>query len=121
MVHTVDDYLHTLHGPAREWVGEYVRFMRENHPDVTEGIIYQIPTYKTRSSCLAFSAARDHFIFHCVSGPWLHHLKNQLPSARCGKDALKIPYGCEEAKPLLYEACNGILAAREPTRIRKAI
>ena len=91
------------------------RFTVLNPEANTEGITYEIPTYQTRHGCVAFSASGQHFSFHTFNEPWLCHLKTQLPAARAGKGSLKIPYGCEEeAKPLLHEACRGILQASVP-------
>ena len=110
MVHTVDEYLQSLKGEGRLWVDEYVRFVRGRFPQASEGISYQVPTYLLGNACIAFSASENHFTFHTRSAEWLAHLKDRLPEARFAKGSAKIPFGCLEAKPLLYAACCDILA-----------
>ena len=114
MVHTVDEYLRSLKGEGRQWVDEYVRFMRGRFPEASEGISYQVPTFLLGNAYVAFSASENHFTFHTRSGEWLAHLKALIPNARFAKYTVKIPFSCVEAKPLLYAACCGILAQGGP-------
>ncbi len=109
MVHTVDDYLRSLNGEAKDWMHECVQYIRSQFPEVSEGLSYQVPTYRLGNACIAFSAARGHFTFHSQHEGWMQQLQAQLPRARFAKGTAKIPYDCPEAKPLLFAACHSIL------------
>lgn len=110
MVHTVDEYLAFLTDPGRSWVQEFVDFMRREYPGVSEGISYQIPTYKVGNTYVAFSVAKDHFTFHTLDFERLEVLKKELPDIRYGRGSAKVPYDDEEAKPALYAAIRDIIA-----------
>lgn len=109
MVKTVDEYISTLEEPGRAWVQEFVGFMRREYPGVSEGISYQIPTYKTGNTYVAFSTAKAHFTFHTLDFARLEKLKEELPGIRFGKGSAKVPYDDVGAKPALFAAARDII------------
>lgn len=116
MVKTVDEYIGTLAEPGRAWVQEFVGFMRREYPGVSEGISYQIPTYKVGNTYVAFSTAKAHFTFHTLDFARLERLKEELPDIRFGKGSAKVPYDCEEAKPALFAAARDIIESQLPAK-----
>lgn len=115
MSKTVDEYLAHLGEPGRGWVKEFVGFMRREYPVVSEGISYQIPTYKVGNTYVAFSAAKGHFTFHTIDFERLGKLREELPGIRFGKGSAKVDYENEAAKPALYACIRDILARQGAT------
>lgn len=101
MAKTVDEYITTLQEPGREWVSGFVECMRGEYPEISEGIAYQIPTYKFGNTYVAFSATQGHFTFHTQDFVCLEMLKIMLPGVRFGKGSAKVDYTDKEARQVL--------------------
>lgn len=109
MAKTVEEYLATLQSPGRDWVNSFVEFMHREFPEVSEGISYQIPTYKFGNNYVAFSAAKEHFTFHTLDFEYLEMLKVMLPRARFGKGSAKVDYTDKEARGVLRASIRMII------------
>jgi len=106
----VDDYIRRYDGEQREWLSTMVGYMRKKHPHLQEIISYRIPTYKFDGQYIAFSVAKDHFTFHTLDFEVIKELKELLPKAKFGKGSAKIPFGHRDSIPILFEACDKIIA-----------
>lgn len=106
---TVDDYIASLGGAGKEWVTLFVSFMRNNYPHVSEGLSYQIPTYKKGNTYLAFAAAPSHFIFQTWEREVLEQMRDLLPGAEFTKDKVKVLYKDVRSQKVLLEGCRSIL------------
>lgn len=115
----VDGYIRRYDGEQKEWLTTMVGYMRKEHPDLQEIISYQTPTYKFDGQYIAFSVAKDHFTFHTLDFEAIEELKGQLPKAKFGKGSAKIPFGDRDAIPVLFEACEKIIARRSRGHIER--
>jgi uncharacterized protein YdhG (YjbR/CyaY superfamily) len=106
----VDAYLNRHEGVQKEWLTTFVSFMREQFPQLPEGISYQIPTYKFDKTYIAFSVAKEHFTFHTTDFEMIEALKTQLPNAKFGRGSAKVPYTSRESIPILFEMARTIVA-----------
>lgn len=97
-LNTVDEYLASLGGEAKEWAETFVRFMRENYPGVSEGLSYQIPTYISESTLMAFSVTKTQFTFQVANGAVLDELREKMPYASFGKNKLRVPLERTDAR-----------------------
>ena len=110
MKNKVDDYIEKHDGVQKEWLTAFVGFMRENYPDITETISYQIPTYKLNRNYIAFSVAKTHFTLHTLDFELIQTLDQILPRASFGKGCAKVKYTDQETIPTLFDICRKIVA-----------
>lgn len=106
---TVDEYINQFESKQKQWIIEFVAYMREKHPEITETLSYKIPTYKFSNTYIAFSIAKNHFTFHTLDFDCIEMLKDQLPKATFGKGCAKIKYTDKEAKQILFQMFEYII------------
>lgn len=105
----VNEYMDRYEGEKKEWLTTFVRFMRENLPDIPETIFYQMPAYKFDGTYIAFSLASEHFTFHTLDFDMIEELRELLPGAKFGKGSAKVKYSDMEAIPVLFDAARRII------------
>jgi uncharacterized protein YdhG (YjbR/CyaY superfamily) len=59
----------------KERLATFVAFMCESFPDAEEKISFQMPTYKINGIYIAFSTAKEYFIFHMLDFEMIEELK----------------------------------------------
>ncbi|WP_052011859.1 DUF1801 domain-containing protein [Youngiibacter fragilis] len=106
----INEYMEKFDGEKREWLQNFVGYMRENHPDIPGRISYQMPMFKFNGMYVAFSAASDHFTFHTLDFDMIEELKGLLPKAKFGKGSAKVPYNDKASVEILISAIEKLIA-----------
>src|SRR5512145_563130 len=75
---SVDDYLARLDEPERTTLARLRAQIRQAAPKATEGISYQIPTYRQNGPLVHFAAQPKHLSFTIVSLDVVNAFRDQL-------------------------------------------
>jgi uncharacterized protein YdhG (YjbR/CyaY superfamily) len=109
MTESVNEYVNNYEGEKKEWLVTFITYMRENFPDISEVISYQIPTYKFNHTYIAFSIAKEHFTFHTLDFEMIEELKTLLPRAKFGKGSAKVKFDDHDSIPILKKMIHKIV------------
>lgn len=86
----VDDYIAGFPPAVRKRLREIRAAIRQAAPEASEGISYQIPTYKLDGMLVSFAAFRDHIGLYPAPGGSAA-LGRRLAPYRSGKASLHFP------------------------------
>lgn len=104
----VDDYLATLPADARAALMKLRQIIRAAAPRATEGISYQIPTFKHHGPLVAFAAFRDHCGFYVMSPAVMRAHAAELEGYVLGKGSIRF----QASKPLPATLVRKLVRAR---------
>ena len=120
----VDEYLAGLEGDAREWNEIFIRYMRENYPELAEVISFKMPTYKLGSgkerNYIAFGFGKAHFSLHSMDFAYISELKEKLSKPGKGKGCVNVPYNKPLEREILFKAIDHIVE-RSREKLAKGI
>jgi uncharacterized protein YdhG (YjbR/CyaY superfamily) len=88
---TVAGYLAAVPKDARAALTKLRKAIRAAAPKATEGISYQIPTYKQHGPLVAFAAFKDHCSFFVMSTKVTRAHAAQLKGYKLGKGSIRFP------------------------------
>jgi uncharacterized protein YdhG (YjbR/CyaY superfamily) len=106
---TVEEYLAQLPDEARAALEEIRATIRAAAPDASEGISYQIPTFKIHGRALVWYAAfRDHYSLYPATAGLRQKLGEELKAHFSGKGTLRFDAG----KPIPKDLIRKIVEVR---------
>jgi uncharacterized protein YdhG (YjbR/CyaY superfamily) len=105
---SIDAYLSTVPEPARSALESLRAIIRDAAPDATEGISYQIPTFRQGRSLVSFAAFRNHCSLFGMSAALFDALGDELAGYRTSKGTIQFT----PDKPLPEELVRRIVKAR---------
>jgi len=88
---TVDGYLATLPKDARAALEKLRKTIKAAAPKATEGISYQIPTFKHQGMLVAFAAFEGHCGFYVISEKVLRAHAAELRDYQLNKASIRFP------------------------------
>ena len=88
---TVAGYLARVPNDARAALAKLRKAIRAAAPKATEGISYQIPTYKQHGPLVAFAAFKDHCSFFVMSTKVMRAHSAVLKGYKLGKGSIRFP------------------------------
>ena len=88
---TVDGYLATLPKDARAALEKLRKTIKAAAPKATEGISYQIPTFKHQGMLVAFAAFEGHCGFYVISENVLRAHAAELKDYQLNKASIRFP------------------------------
>jgi uncharacterized protein YdhG (YjbR/CyaY superfamily) len=105
----VDNYLARVPEDARAALEKLRRAISAAAPKATEGISYQVPTFKHHGRPLVgFGAAKNHCAFYVMSPDVVHANRADLKEYETGKGSIRFPAG----KPLPAALVRKLVKAR---------
>lgn len=115
---SVDDYLAALPAPARAALTALRAVIQAAAPEATDGISYQIPTFKQNGPLVAFAAFEDHLSFYVMSPATARKLASKLKDYVSG--AATLQFTTDEPLPvaLVTEVVKARVKENEQLRKR---
>jgi uncharacterized protein YdhG (YjbR/CyaY superfamily) len=117
---TVAGYLAAVPKDARAALARLRKAIKAAAPMATEGISYQIPTYKLHGPLVAFAAFRDHCGFYVMSPKVMRAYAAELTGYTTGKGSIR--FSADEPLPagLVRKLVKARIAEnKERTQARK--
>lgn len=88
---TVAGYLAAVPKDARAALAKLRKAIQAAAPKATEGISYQIPTYKQHGPLVAFAAFKDHCGFYVMSPKVMRAYAAEVKGYQTGKGSIRFP------------------------------
>lgn len=104
----IDDYLATVSKESRAALEKLRKTIRSAALKATEGISYQVPTYKFLGPLVSFGAAKNHCSFYVMSPATMEAHKDELESYDTSKGTIRFP----PDKPLPAALVSKLVRAR---------
>lgn len=112
----VDDYLACVPEPGRSTLKKVRTVIQSVVPkDATEGISYQIPTFKYKGMLVSFAAFKHHCSFFPASYAVMRKFQKELKNFEVSKGTIRFPLD----KPLPAALVKKIVKARIAEKERK--
>lgn len=105
---SVDVYLSNAPEEARATLIKLRKMILAAAPNATEGISYQIPTFKYKGPLVAFAAFPTHCSFYVMSPAVMNMYKDELKSYDTAKGTIRFPTN----KPLPAALVKKLVKAR---------
>lgn len=109
----VDEYIQGLEGVQKEWVTDFVAYMRKKYPDLEEVISFKIPTFKLgqgkERNYIGFGLGKNHFSLHTMDFEYVVLLKEKLSKPGKGKGCVNVHYTKIDEKEILFKAIDDIV------------
>ncbi len=105
---SVDAYLATVPEEARDTLIKLRKMIQAAAPNATEGISYQIPTFKQKGPLVAFAAFPTHCSFYVMSPAVMNMYKDELKSYDTAKGTIRF----QANKPLPAALVKKLVKAR---------
>ncbi len=102
------EYLATVPEESRAALENLRKTIRSAAPKATEGISYQVPTYKYLGPLVSFGAAKNHCSFYVMSPVTMEAHKDELESYDTSKGTIRFP----PDKPLPAALVRKLVKAR---------
>jgi uncharacterized protein YdhG (YjbR/CyaY superfamily) len=110
----VDDYLSRVPEDARAALEKLRGMIKAAAPDATEGISYQVPTFKHQGRPLVgFGAAKDHCALYVMSPEVMSAHAAELERYETGKGSIRFPTGKPLPPPLVSKLVRARMAEIE--------
>ncbi len=114
MIETLEAYLAELDEPARTWVAEFTDYVGAAYPSLQVTMFRQRPMFKFgrtyTDGYVMFTAAKSHFTLHAIEFDLIEAFRPRLPRASFGKGSIKVKFGDVDAKPVLREFVDQVMA-----------
>jgi uncharacterized protein YdhG (YjbR/CyaY superfamily) len=105
----ITTYLNTLDPPKRATLQMLRETILALHPDLEEGLSYQLPAFRWRGKVIAgFAAFKNHLSYLPHSGSVFSELEDELSSYSKSKSALRFPID----EPLPKDIVEKLVAVR---------
>ncbi|CZR08876.1 iron chaperone [Trichococcus ilyis] len=106
-IDTIDAYISRYDEDIQAILQEFRRLIREEAPDATERISYQMPTFYLNGNLVHFAVQKNHIGFYpAPSG--VAAFKEELADYKTSKGAIQFPL----TKPIPYELVRRIVRFR---------
>ena len=106
-IETIDAYISRYDENIQAILQEFRRLIREEAPDATEKISYQMPTFYLNGNLVHFAVQKNHIGFYpAPSG--VAAFKEELTDYKTSKGAIQFPM----TKPIPYELVRKIVRFR---------
>lgn len=106
-IETIDAYISRYDGNIQAILQEFRRVIKEEAPDATEKISYQMPTFYLNGNLVHFAVQKNHIGFYpAPSG--VAAFKEELTEYKTSKGAIQFPL----TKPIPYELVRRIVRFR---------
>ncbi|MDK2780729.1 MAG: hypothetical protein PWP61_1026 [Trichococcus sp.] len=106
-IETIDAYISRYDEDIRAILQEFRRLIKEEAPDATEKISYQMPTFYLNGNLVHFAVQKNHIGFYpAPSG--VAAFKEELTDYKTSKGAIQFPL----TKPIPYELVRRIVRFR---------
>ena len=106
-IETIDAYISRYDEDIRAILQEFRRLIKEEAPDATEKISYQMPTFYLNGNLVHFAVQKNHIGFYpAPSG--VAAFKEELTDYKTSKGAIQFPL----TKPIPYELVHRIVRFR---------
>ncbi|WP_107994793.1 iron chaperone [Trichococcus paludicola] len=113
-IETIDAYISRYDEDIRAILQEFRRLIKEEAPDATEKISYQMPTFYLNGNLVHFAVQKNHIGFYpAPSG--VAAFKEELTDYKTSKGAIQFPL----TKPIPYELVRRIVRFRVEEAIGK--
>src|SRR5262245_35193850 len=113
---TVDGYLATLPKDARAALEKLRKTIKAAAPKATEGISYQIPTFKHQGMLVAFAAFEGHCGFYVISEKVLRAHAAELKDYQLNKASIRFPANKPIPATLVTKLVKARVAENEARR-----
>jgi uncharacterized protein YdhG (YjbR/CyaY superfamily) len=105
----IDEYLAAVPEPARGTLNKVRATIRSIVPaETTEGISYQVPTFKYKGPLIGFAAFSDHCSLFVMNPSVMEEFKNELKDYPTSKGTIRFPID----KPLPAAFLKKLVKAR---------
>ena len=104
---TIDDYINQYPEDVRVVLEELRYVIKEEAPDATEKISYQMPTFYLNGNLVHFAVQKNHIGFYPASSG-VAAFKEELTDYKTSKGAIQFPL----TKPIPYELVRRIVRFR---------
>ena len=106
-IETIDAYISRYDEDIQAILQEFRRVIKEEAPDATEKISYQMPTFYLNGNLVHFAVQKNHIGFYpAPSG--VEAFKEELTDYKTSKGAIQFPM----TKPIPYELVRRIVRFR---------
>lgn len=113
----IDEFIEKFQGHDKEWILEFVQYMREKYPELQEVISFQMPTFKLGSgknrNYISFGMNKNHFSLHTMDFDYISQLKLKLKSPGNGKGCVNVKFNNPFEKPILFKGIDDIVKRHE--------
>lgn len=113
----MDEYLAGVPEPARSTLNKIRSVIRSVvPPEATEGIIYQIPTFRYKGGLVAFAAFSRHCSFFPMSMAVMSTFESELQKFDTSKGTIRFPLDKPPSATLLKKMVKARIAEKERKR-----
>lgn len=112
---TIDAYIATFPPEIQEILQTIRQIVREEAPDATEAIKYQMPTFVLKGNLVHFAAFKHHIGFYPVPSG-IEAFKEELAGYIGGKGSVQFPLD----QPIPFDLLRRIVAFRVAENLEKA-
>lgn len=113
---TIDEYISLYPVDIQKILARIRKVIKDEVPEATEAISYQIPTFKLNGKNLVhFAAFKDHISFFPTSSP-IEIFKKELKPYKTSKGTIQFPFG----QPLPFQLIQKIVQFRVKEILGKA-
>ena len=106
-IETIDAYISRYDEDVQAILQEFRRVIKEEAPDATEKISYQMPTFYLNGNLVHFALQKNHIGFY-PSPSGVAAFKEELTEYKTSKGAIQFPL----TKPIPYELVRRIVRFR---------
>lgn len=106
-IETIDAYISRYDEDVQAILQEFRRVIKEEAPDATEKISYQMPTFYLNGNLVHFAVQKNHIGFY-PSPSGVAAFKEELTEYKTSKGAIQFPL----TKPIPYELVRRIVRFR---------
>ena len=106
-IETIDAYISRYDRDIQAILQEFRRVIKEEAPDATEKISYQMPTFYLNGNLVHFAVQKNHIGFY-PSPSGVAAFKEELTEYKTSKGAIQFPL----TKPIPYELVRRIVRFR---------
>ena len=106
-IETIDAYISRYDEDVQAILQEFRRVLKEQAPDATEKISYQMPTFYLNGNLVHFALQKNHIGFY-PSPSGVAAFKEELTEYKTSKGAIQFPL----TKPIPYELVRRIVRFR---------
>lgn len=114
MADSPEEYLASAPEAGRPWLTEMWDYVRATYPSQQLTMFRGVPMFKFAASYhdgyVMFTAAKSHFASHAIDFDLVQQFREAIPGARGGKGNVAVSYRNVEAKPVLKEFVDSVMA-----------
>lgn len=112
-ISTVSEYIGGLNENGKQYVGEFVKYMEEEYPNLTLKISFSMPMWlvgkKMNEGYIAISASKNHFSIHFSDEEYIGKMMTELTKCKNGKRCINIKYGDDKSFEIVKKGVKKFL------------